>query len=148
MKIDRDKKELSLGALPRPTTRGVERAQSSSFDQELAQRREAECQLKMQELLRELDRLGESLKRSLTIQDLVLYRKLVKQFLKEATSRAYSLKQEQSRSRRGRTLLITIQTVDQEVEALVDDFIRKKKEPVEVLTALDKIRGMLVDLMA
>lgn len=148
MKIDRDKKELSWSALPRSTARGVERSQSSSFDQELAQRRETECQLKMQELLRELDRLGESLKRSLTIQELVLYRKLVKLFLKEASARAYSLKQEQSRSRRGRTLLITIQTVDREVEALVEDFIRKKKEPLEVLATLDKIRGMLVDLLA
>lgn len=43
--------------------------------------------------------------------------------------------------------MISIATIDSEVEQLMEDFVRNRKEPVEVLAALDKIRGMLVDLM-
>jgi uncharacterized protein YaaR (DUF327 family) len=101
----------------------------------------------MQEILQQLDNVASRLHRSLSVSDLMLYKRLVKDFLKEASAQAYLLKQEQGRSRRGRALLVTIQTVDQEIEKMLDDFIQGKPEPVEVLEGLDKIRGILVDLM-
>lgn len=148
MKIDREKKDIgSYTSLGKSDLRGVKRSSGAAFEQELTQRREVESRFKMQEILKELDRLGEKLNRNLNINDLMLYKKMVKNFLKEATSQAYLLKQERGRNRRGRTMLTTIATIDSEVEELIDDFMKKKKEPLEVLTALDKIRGMLVDLM-
>jgi len=45
-------------------------------------------------------------------------------------------------------LLFTISVIDEEVNAMIDDFMNHKKEPVEILNAMDKIRGMLVDLIA
>lgn len=148
MKIDREKQDIgSYTSLGKSDLRGVKRGSGTAFEQELTQRREAETQLKMQEILKELDRLSEKLNRNLNINDLMLYKKMVKNFLKEATSQAYLLKQERGRNRRGRTMLTTITIINSEVEQLIDDFMKKKKEPLEVLSALDKIRGMLVDLM-
>ncbi|MDD3269832.1 MAG: YaaR family protein [Syntrophomonadaceae bacterium] len=148
MKIDRDKKDIgSYSTLGKSDVRGVKRGSESSFDQELTQHREAASRFKMDEILQELERLGEKLNRNLNINDLMLYKKRVKNFLQEATAQAYLLKQERGRNRRGRTMLTTIATINSEVEQLIEDFLKKKKEPLEVLEALDKIRGMLVDLM-
>ncbi|MEN6351633.1 MAG: YaaR family protein [Syntrophomonas sp.] len=148
MKIDREKKDIGgYTSLGKSDLRGIKRGSGAAFEQELTQRREVESQFKMQEILKELDRLSEKLNHNLNINDLMLYKKMVKNFLKEATSQAYLLKQERGRNRRGRTMLTTISTINLEVEQLIDDFMKKKKEPIEVLTALDKIRGMLVDLM-
>lgn len=148
MKIERDNKGLGrYTSLGKTVYQNVKKGAESSFDQELSQRRVVESRYRMQEILKELDKLNEKLKRSLTINDLMLYKKMVKNFLREATAQAYLLKQERGRSRRGRTMLITIDVVDSEVENIISDFISKKKDPVEILTALDKIRGMLVDLM-
>jgi hypothetical protein len=148
MKIERERDKLNNFAAPgKAGLQGVKKGAASSFDQELAQRREADGQLRMQEILKEIDRLNEKLSRSLTVQDLMSYKKMVKRFLTEATARAYSVKQERGRNRRGRSLLISITTIDTEVEELIEDFVRNRKEPVEVLATLDKIRGMLVDLM-
>ncbi len=148
MKIERERDKLNNFAAPgKAGLQGVKKGAASSFDQELAQRREADGQLRMQEILKEIDRLNEKLSRSLTVQDLMSYKKMVKRFLTDATARAYSVKQERGRNRRGRSLLISITTIDTEVEELIEDFVRNRKEPVEVLATLDKIRGMLVDLM-
>ena len=149
MKIDRDKRGLNnFSAVTRKNQVEVPRKESATFNDELYQRQEAEGRFRMQELLGEMDHLTERLNKSLTVNDLMLYKKLVKQFLQEATSKAYNLNQQSGRSRRGRSILITIKTVDQEMEQLLDDFIRQKSDPVEVLETLDKIRGMLIDLMA
>lgn len=148
MKIERDNKDIgSYSTLGKADVRGVKRGSETTFDQELTQHREAAGRYKMEEILKELDRLGEKLNRNLNINDLMLYKKRVKNFLQEATAQAFLLKQERGRNRRGRTMLTTIATIDSEVEQLLEDFIKKKKEPLEVLEMLDKIRGMLVDLM-
>lgn len=148
MKVNRDKKEWSkYPALGSKTVREIRPRSSASFEQELSQHSQAEGRLKMQEILQQLDNVAGRLHRSLSINDLMLYKRLVKDFLQEAAAQAYLVKQEQGRSRRGRALLVTIQTVDQEIDAMLNDFIGRKPEPVEVLETLDKIRGMLVDLM-
>ena len=149
MKIDRERDKISNFSAP--GKRGVQGVQkstaSSSFEQELAQRRDAESQYRMQEILKDIDRLNDKLNRSLNVNDLMLYKKKVKQFLQEATARAYAVKQERGRNRRGRSLLISVATIDREVENLIEDFVREPREPVDVLATLDKIRGMLLDLM-
>lgn len=148
MKIDRDKKGLTnYSSLKKAGFNEVTRRAPANFEQELSSKREGQLQYKMQELLAEIDKVNERLKKSLTINDLMFYKKLVKDFLKEASEQAFLVNQQRARSRRGRSILITIKTIDAEVEQMIDDFLRHKTEPTEVLEQLDKIRGMLVDLM-
>lgn len=148
MKIERSEKELSkypsLGKTELPE---VKRVVDTAFEQELAYRQEAAVQFRMQEILGQIEHIKESLSKNININDLMRYKKLVRDFLKEATSEAYQLNKKRGRNRRGRTLLMTVNTIDAEVEKLINDFREKKTEPMEILKALDKIRGMLVDLM-
>lgn len=148
MKIERDKGDLrNYTPTGKPLNQVMRKTGESPFDQEMNGRRDAECQFRMQELLKEIDQLNDRLNRNMTVNDLMKYKKLVKQFLQEAGARAYHIKQQRARNRRGRSILVSIQTVDREIEALVNDFIDKKKEPFELLITLDKIRGMLVDMI-
>ncbi len=148
MKIERGKKELRGFPLSgKSDSREIKRINTGSFEQELSQRRETESQIRMQEILKRLDNLGEQLKHRVSLHELMLYKRLVKDFLQEATAKAFLLQKERGRNRRGRTILTTISVVDQEVEQLINDFIGKRKEAAEILASLDKIRGILVDLM-
>lgn len=148
MKIDRNKKELSsFTTMGKSGVPEIKRGAESSFDHELGQRQEVMCQLKMQEILSEIDKITKRLNRSVNLNDLMLYKKLVKDFLKEATSEAYQVIKKRGRNRSGRTILVTVNTIDHEVENLIKEFREQKTEPMEILTALDKIRGMLLDLM-
>lgn len=148
MKIDRDWRLNKYPTSGRMNVPEVKRGAQSLFDQELTQHRDENVRLKMQELLEQMDGLQKRLAGNLNINDLMLYKKLVKNFLQEATNRAYAVKQERGRNRRGRTLLITIKTIDAQMEQIIADFMDRAQEPVDILETLDKIRGMLVDLMA
>jgi len=148
MKINRDKKEIkNRSFLGKTDIREIKKENDSAFEQELFQQREKEIRYQMQKILEEIDKMSRRLNKSLTVNDLMVYKKLVKNFLQEAISKAFLLKQERGRSRRGRTLLVTINIVDTEIEKLIKDFINEKKGPMEILATIDKIRGMLVDLM-
>ena len=148
MKIERSKKDFSkYPSLSKTDMPEVTRVAETAFEQELAYRKEAAMQFRIKEILGQIEHLSESLNRNININDLMRYKKLVRDFLKEATSEAYQLSKKRGRSRRGRTLLMTVNTIDAEVEKLINDFREKKREPMEILETLDKIRGMLVDLM-
>lgn len=148
MKIERNKKELSrFSTLGKTGVPEVKRGAETSFEQELGQRQEVISQLKMQEILTEIDKLTQKLNHNINLNDLMLYKKLVKSFLKEASSEAYQVSKRRGRNRSGRTVLVTVNTIDYEIDSLINEFRDKKTEPMEILTTLDKIRGMLVDLM-
>lgn len=148
MRIDRDGKGVerlrnALGS----NVYEVKKTSPAQFEQELRQHQEAEIRQIMGAILQEVDRISERLRHRLTVHDLLLYKSRVKDFLKEAGSRAYLLKQDVGANRRGRTILITIKTIDAEVDNLLNEFMNKKQDAVDILAAIDKIRGLLVDLM-
>jgi len=148
MKIDRSKKELtSFTTLGKAGVPDVKKGIESSFEQELGHRQDEISQLKMRELLTEIDKLTQKLNRNINLNDLMLYKKLVRNFLQEASSEAYQVSKRRGRNRSGRTILVTVNTIDSEIDNLIKEFMDHKTEPMEILTALDKIRGMLLDLM-
>ena len=148
MKIDRDKRGFPNAALP--INRGnipVQRKAPAQFEQELGYQQTSNGKIRMQELLKEIDRVNNLLKQRMNLNNLMQFKKVVRDFLNEATHQAYQVQKDKTRNRRGRAMLITIQTINQEMEQLIEGFVTEQPDPVEVLTSLDKIRGMLVDLM-
>jgi len=147
MRVERDK-NLKKARLSTDKSGVVERkvGEKSLFNQELNQQRYTQTQEFMQEILKQIDDLNKKLQRDLTIENSINYSNLVKNFLMEATTKAYFIKQERGLSRRGRIMLISINQIDMEVENLVETFMIKEKKPLDILAVIDKIRGMLVDL--
>ncbi|MCR4400222.1 MAG: YaaR family protein [Syntrophomonadaceae bacterium] len=147
VRIDRGK---GVGRFDPPDRgRRVEGTGGPGFGSQLRGQREAGHRRQMEELLAAIDREREKLGVRITVQDLMYYRQLVREFLAEATERAYLLQQERSWTRQGaQSLLVSVQRVDQEVEELLQRVARQAGPPEEVLERLDKVRGMLVDLMA
>ncbi|MGE5398566.1 MAG: YaaR family protein [Chitinophagales bacterium] len=137
---------------PSVSGKGVHRSEPGSkdqFAQDLVDKQSTDNSMQLKEILTRIDRITERLSGNLNLDDLIKYKKLVQMFLQEATSSAYRLEREKSFTRRGaRSILVSVKKINEEVQQLLDEFMNKKKEPVNVLETLDKIRGMLVDLMA
>ena len=152
LKIDRRR---SSGDLKRVGTTGsgvgvgrVEKSSGSEFSRDLVDKQSEAHQQRMQELLHQIDELSGRLAANLNLSDLMRYKGLVRDFIREATARAYLVQQEKGWVRRGgRSILVTVQSIDSQVEELLQEFTRRKATPIEVLQALDKIRGMLVDML-
>jgi uncharacterized protein YaaR (DUF327 family) len=148
MKIERGKNEnKSLAPLSKNTIHEIHRKSDLTFAQELSQRQTQIEQYKMQELLQEIDKINSRLQKQLTLKDIIMYKRMVSDFLKEATTSAYRLQKDRGWQRRGRSILVSVQTIDSIVENMINDFMKKKSSAMEILATLDKIRGMLVDLM-
>ncbi len=148
MRVERDKRlRNSYQSREAPGLTDIRRGSEGTFDQDLTQQSQKQIQEQMNEILKQIDLLNKQLKNNLTISNLVLYSNLIKKFLKEASLRAYQLKQERGLNRRGRLMLITISKIDMEVEQMINDFAASQKEPFDILAVIDKIRGMLVDLI-
>jgi uncharacterized protein YaaR (DUF327 family) len=147
MKIDREQRGTDYLLPVSRTGAPVQRKAETLFEQELRYQQAQTGKLKMQGLLKEIDRVNALIARKLNLENLMLFKKLVKDFLGEATAQAYKIQKNKTKNRCGRAMLITIQTVSEELEQLMSDFMSETPDPVRILSSLDKIRGMLVDLM-
>lgn len=150
LRIDHNRK--NPGNITLSDKKGIREVKPSfhgEFSRDLAEKEDQFYNLRMHEILKKIDSITERLARNLNLNDLIKYKQLVQSFLKEATARAYLVNQERSFTRRGaRSILVSVEKINQEVEEIVSGFATRKNEPVEILAALDKIRGLLVDLLA
>ena len=102
---------------------------------------------KLDELLSLIDEQGERLAKNRTFNELVKYKRMVQQFMKESVEQMYSLKEEYGGHRSGQHKVYTlVEKVDQSLEELTDLVLSEQADQLEVLDKLDEIRGMLVDL--
>ncbi len=150
MRIERNRKNhRDFTVSGKKETKQVKPSLRGEFAQDLIEKEDQFYRMRMQELLQEIDSISDKLGRNLNLNDLMKYKQLVQNFLKEATARAYLINQERSFARRGvRSYLVSIEKINREIDEILSGFVAQKKEPVEVLSALDKIRGLLVDLLA
>jgi uncharacterized protein YaaR (DUF327 family) len=150
LRIDRHRKNTgNIAFSDKKDVRGVKPSMRGEFSRDLAEKEDQYYRSRMQEILKRIDTVSDRLARNLNLDDLISYKKLVQSFLKEATARAYLVNQERSFTRRGaRSILVTVEKINHEVEEIVNGFATRRNDPVEILAALDKIRGLLVDLLA
>ena len=150
LRIERNRK--NPGNISLSEKKGIKEIQPSfrgEFSRDLVEKEDQYYSLRMQEILKKIDGISDRLARNLNLNDLITYKQLVQSFLKEATARAYAVNQERSFTRRGaRSILVSVEKINREVEMLVTEFAARKNDPMEILATLDKIRGLLVDLLA
>lgn len=150
LRIERNRK--NPGNISLSEKKGIKEIQPSfrgEFSRDLVEKEDQYYSLRMQEILKKIDGISDRLARNLNLNDLITYKQLVQSFIKEATARAYAVNQERSFTRRGaRSILVSVEKLNREVEMLVTEFAARKNDPMEILATLDKIRGLLVDLLA
>ncbi|MCR4442129.1 MAG: YaaR family protein [Peptococcaceae bacterium] len=101
----------------------------------------------IEQLLKKLDETGRRLANSFSVYELKNYKDTLKDFLRQTQGQLYQLKEETARTRQGKTkVLQIIKKVESELEELSSLVLRQQKNQVALLSKLDQIRGLLVDL--
>lgn len=150
VRIDRNRRSSSdlRPAGERGSGSRVEKGTSSQFERDLLAKQDEFRRKRLQQLLEEIDDLAARLLESVSVGSLMSYRRAIRDFLREATASAFHLRQERGWSRRGgHSVLLTVQKMNAELEELLRDFAGRSSPPSDLLKTLDKIRGLLVDLM-
>lgn len=99
-----------------------------------------------------LDRLGaqgKKLAHSLSIGDLKDFRDMVKSFLRSTFGQSRKMQEDTSWDYQGRPkVMARIGEIDQALDELGKQLLDEQAKPLEVLTKIDEIRGLIVDLFA
>jgi uncharacterized protein YaaR (DUF327 family) len=84
----------------------------------------------------------------LFIDDLINYKKLIKEFLNVTVNNSHIFFKENSLDRRGRHRIYSlVKKVDQELDELTQDFLDSENKRINILKRLNDIKGILMDIM-
>ena len=84
----------------------------------------------------------------LFIDDLINYKKLIKEFLNVTINNSHIFFKENSLDRRGRHRIYSlVKKVDQELDELTQDFLDSENKRINILKRLNDIKGILMDIM-
>jgi len=119
----------------------------TQFSAELFKTQDASSKERLNVLLQQITDQGKKLGEAPTYPELKNYRELVRNFLGEVVSRAYTLKANIGWDRQGRQKMYsTIKEIDKHLTGLAEDVRQGQERQLAIMSRLDAIRGMLVDL--
>lgn len=99
-------------------------------------------------LMEEITMQGKRLGKKMDVRDMKHYRKLIKEFLNEVVNRSHRFSRENFLDRRGRHRVYgMIKLVDKALDELAGELIKEEKDAIAILSKVDEIRGLLLDII-
>lgn len=119
----------------------------SRFVEELERADEMTAKERLEKLLERIDKQAERLSNNVTIKEVLEYKKLISEFLKESVDSMVKYKKSSFLDSRGRHRVYgIIKRVNEELEGLTKDVLSKEKDNIKILKRLDDIRGLILDI--
>lgn len=108
---------------------------------------EADLANRLQVMMEDIVMQGDRIKKKTDVKDMRRYRSLVKEFLNEVVNRSHKFSRENFLDRRGRHRVYGIvRLVDEKLDELAQELMKDEKDNLSVLSRVDEIRGLLLDL--
>lgn len=116
------------------------------FNQVLTQARKLQSQ-ELQDFLTRLEKKGQQLAESFSLRDLSDFKDMVKSFLRSTFGQSRRVSEESFWDFQGRPKVLSrINDIDKALEELGQKVLDKQAKPLEILSQIDEIRGLIVDL--
>jgi hypothetical protein len=102
---------------------------------------------KLTDMINDITEQGDKIAKHMDIKDMKRYRELVKGFMSEITSRSHEFSRENFLDRRGRHRVYgIIKQVDKNLDDLASELMKEEKDHLAIVSKIDDIRGMLIDI--
>ena len=103
---------------------------------------------RLQELKKEIDDQGSRLSERTDVKEYEKYRRLIKEFIDEIVSNGYTFQKEEAYASRGRRRYIaTVRIIDEKLDELGKEVMKEQADQIGILSRIDDIRGLLLDMM-
>ncbi|SHH78332.1 YaaR family protein [Sporanaerobacter acetigenes] len=120
---------------------------NTTFKEKLENIQQEQIREELKILFNKIETQTTKLQDRLFIEDLVEYKKLVKEFLNVSVNNSHVFYKENSLDRRGRHRVYSIvKQVDSELDGLTKDFLDIEGNRLKILKRLDSIKGLLLDI--
>jgi uncharacterized protein YaaR (DUF327 family) len=145
-KTERDKKSLNVKRKKekKKVSEEVNVLQSSFYD-ELKLAETEEIHIEFDKLVEEITRQGERFSKNPTLQELKLYKSMIREFLKYVTDRMFSVEHHTGGKWKQKIYTVS-KIIDEKLQALTKLVVSQQTDNIDLLATLDEIRGLLIDL--
>jgi len=97
--------------------------------------------------LEEVDEYAKRLSESPVMQNLLRYKKKVRDVLRFLVEKSFQVEENTVYDYQGRRrLFVLVENIDQKLEELTREFLNKHTSSLDLVSRLDEIRGLLLDL--
>lgn len=119
-----------------------------TFMKQLTDATEEQVKKSLDQLIEELSEQAKVLVKKRTFTELDKYKSLVKNFMKKAVEKMYTVKFSDSSKvmARRKKVYVLVELVDAEMEKLTAQILNSQEESLDILATIDRIRGILVDM--
>ena len=108
---------------------------------------EKDLQEKLNSMMEQITVQGDKISKHMDIKDMKKYRELVKGFLNEVVSRSHEFSRENFLDTRGRHRVYGIvRLVDKNLDDLAGELVKDEKDHLAIISKIDDIRGLLLDI--
>lgn len=145
-KTDREKKNISVKRKKdkKNISENVDVVQSRFYD-ELKLAETEDINIEFDNLVQEIALQGDRFYKNPTLQELKLYKSMIRKFLKYVTDRMFAVEHHTGGKWKQKIYTIS-KVIDEKLEALTKLVVSQQTDNINLLAALDEIRGLLVDL--
>lgn len=99
-------------------------------------------------LLTDIEKEGKKIAKHMDVRDMKYYRSLIQEFMNEIVSRSHKFSRENFLDRRGRHRVYgMIKLVDENLDLLAAELLKEEKDHLFILSKIDEIRGLLLDIL-
>lgn len=99
-------------------------------------------------MMQEITMQGEKLGKHIDVRDMKHYRRLIQEFMNEIVNRSHKFSRENFLDRRGRHRVYgMIKRVNVVLDELAGELIKEEKDTLAILSKVDEIRGLLLDII-
>ena len=109
---------------------------------------ETALQEKLAVLLEDITKEGKKIAKHMDVRDMKYYRSLIQEFMNEIVTRSHKFTRENFLDRRGRHRVYgMIKLVDENLDLLAAELMKDEKDHLLILSKIDEIRGLLLDIL-
>ncbi|AEF16139.1 MULTISPECIES: YaaR family protein [Thermoanaerobacterium] len=113
------------------------------FDSEISKVEES----MLNKMLNDIDDAAEKLKEEMNLDNLMVYKRKVKEFLQKSLNGMFQKSKKESINLNGRKKIYTIvEKVNDKLEIMTKEFLEGNKKNLDILSAIEEIRGLLIDI--
>ncbi|WP_160685226.1 YaaR family protein [Clostridium sp. C2-6-12] len=137
---------MEIGRVRRGTVSAERKvvSEKKDFSQSFSRERHKQSEEQLNKMIEDIKKRGTRLITTKTYVDVIMYKKMIKEYLESILKFMYETKKDISFWQT--QYFITVDTVDLKLEELTQALLTDEKDNINIAATIDEIQGMIVDI--
>lgn len=119
-------------------------SEKKDFSQSFSRERQRKSEEQLNKMIDDIKKRGNKLVLTKTYVDVVMYKKMIKEYLESVLKFMYDTKKDISFWQT--QYFVTVDTIDGKLEELTNALMSEEKDNINIAATIDDIQGMIVDI--